>query len=70
MVENAQLQELAVPNTLDSDDDGVLDSDEHYETRLFLRDTRLNQSRELLLPEVRAQALEKKITAPDGIAVE
>lgn len=70
MVENAQLQELAVPNTLDSDDDGVLDSDEHYETRLFLRDTRLNQSRELLLPEVRAQALDKKITAPDGIAVE
>jgi len=70
VVENAQLQELAIPDTLDSDNDGVLDSEEHYETRLFLLDTGLNQSRELLLSEVRALTLDKKITAPDGIAVE
>jgi hypothetical protein len=36
VVENAQLQELAITDALDSDNDGVLDSDERYETRLFL----------------------------------
>lgn len=68
-VENARLQELPIPDTLDSDD-GVLDSDENYETRLFLHDTELNQSRELSLSEARALTLDKKITAPDGIAME
>lgn len=36
VVENAQLQELAITDARDSDNDGVLDSDERYETRLFL----------------------------------
>jgi hypothetical protein len=70
VVENAQLQELVTPDTLDSDNDGVLDSEGNYEARLFLHDTELNQSRELLLPEFRALTLDKKIIAPDGIAME
>jgi len=36
VVENAQLQELAITDARDSDNDGVLDSDERYETRLFI----------------------------------
>ena len=36
VVENAQLQELAITDARDSDNAGVLDSDERYETRLFI----------------------------------
>lgn len=69
-VESAQLQQLPIPDTQDSNNDGVLDRAENYESRLFLHDTELNQSRELSLTEVQALTLDEKITAPDGIAIE
>ncbi len=69
-VENGRLQELAIPEDLDSDNDGVLDINENYRTRLFLHDTDSNTSDELPLTDVQQLQLIDEIVSPDGVAVE
>lgn len=69
-VENGRLIENTVPDDLDSDNDGVLDRNENYRTRLFLHDTELNLSEEISFTEARRLTLNERMTSPDGVAVE
>lgn len=69
-VENSRLVEMDIPDDLDSDNDGVLDRNENYQTRLFLHDTELNISEEISLIEAQRLTLDDRMTSPDGVAVE
>ncbi|MBI4135038.1 MAG: hypothetical protein HY471_02955 [Candidatus Sungbacteria bacterium] len=53
----------------DSDKDGVLDVNESYTARIFLHDTKENESREITSEEAEALTLSGLLTSPDGITV-
>lgn len=53
----------------DSNHDGVLDFDERTTGRIFLYDTKKNESREITLEEAQTMTLNNLMTSPDGVAV-
>jgi len=69
-VVDGRVRERELSADLDSDNDGVLDSNENYSTRLFLHDTALNVSEEISLIEAQRLQLSDEIVSPDGVAVE
>lgn len=55
--------------TQDSDKNGVLDVNEKYTDRIFLHDTKKNESREITLVEAQNLTLNSLLTSPDGVTV-
>lgn len=55
--------------TIDSDGDKIPDVKENYITRLFLHDTKSNESREINLDEASGLSLSSLLTSPDGVSV-
>lgn len=53
----------------DSDNDGISDISENYTARLFLYDTKNNETREITLEEAETFTLNKLLTSPDGVTV-
>lgn len=53
----------------DSDKDGVPDINEKYTARIFLHDTKKNESREITIEEARTLNLHGLLTSPDGVTV-
>lgn len=53
----------------DSDKDGVPDINENYTARIFLHDTKKNESREITLEKAQTMALNGLLTSPDGVTV-
>lgn len=55
--------------TLDSNRDGVLDINENYTARIFLHNTKKNESREITLEEAQTLTLSSLLTSPDSVTV-
>ncbi len=55
--------------TQDSDGDSIPDIKENYSVRIFLHDTKLNESREITLEEANTYKLSSLLTSPDGVTV-
>lgn len=55
--------------TLDSDNDGIPDIKENYTARLFLHDTKKNESREITIAEAQKLNFNDLLTSPDGVTV-
>lgn len=53
----------------DLDNDGTPDFDEKYTERIFLHDTKKNESREISLAEAQAMTFNSLLTSPDGVTV-
>lgn len=53
----------------DSDNDKIPDINENYIARIFLHDTRKNESREIALEEAKTLTLNGLLTSPDGVTV-
>jgi hypothetical protein len=53
----------------DSDNDGIPDIKENYSARIFLHDTKKNESREITLEEAQTLSLNSLLTSPDGVTV-
>lgn len=58
-----------VDTTVDSDKNGVPDFSEKYIDRIFLHDTKKNESREITLAEAQRLTLNGLLTSPDGVTV-
>lgn len=58
-----------VDPTIDSDGDKIPDVKENYTTRLFLHDTKNNESREISPAEAQGLTLNNLLTSPDGVSV-
>jgi len=68
-VVDGQLRVNDVDPAQDSDNDGVPDVKEGYTARLFLHDTKSNETREITLKEAESLNLNELITSPDGVSV-
>jgi len=55
--------------TQDSNNDGIPDIKEKYTTRIFLHDTKNNESREITLSEAQGLTLNELLTSPDGVSI-
>lgn len=55
--------------TLDLDKNGVPDAKDLISERIFLHDTKKNESREITLEETQALSLNNLLTSPDGVTV-
>ncbi len=55
--------------TQDSDNNGTPDINENYTARIFLHDTKNNESREITLEEAQTLTFNSLITSPDGVTV-
>lgn len=53
----------------DSNKDGVPDFNKNYTARIFLHDTKKNESKEITLEEAQALTLNSLLTSPDGVTV-
>ncbi len=69
VVVNGSLVINDINPTLDSDNDGILDINENYSTRIFMHDTQKNESREITLEEAQGLSLNSLLTSPDGVSV-
>jgi len=58
-----------VDMTQDLDKNGVPDFNEKYTDRIFLHDTKKNESREITLAEAQTLTLNNLVTSPDGVTV-
>ncbi len=58
-----------VDTTQDSDKNGVPDFSEKYSDRIFLHDTKKNESREITLKEAQLLTLNDLLTSADGVTV-
>ncbi len=58
-----------VVNDVDLSDDGRTGIDASYTARLFLHDTKKNESREITIDEAQALTLNNLLTSPDGVTV-
>lgn len=54
---------------MDSDQDGITDIKENYVVRLFMHDTKKNESREITTEEAMSFSLNNLLTSPDGVSV-
>ena len=68
-VVNDTLAVHAIDPGQDSDSDGVLDINENYTARIFLHDTKKNESREITLAEAQTLTFNGLLTSPDGVTV-
>jgi hypothetical protein len=69
VVVDSKLVVNAVDITQDLNKDGVPDFKEGYTDRIFLHDTKNNQSREITLDEAKTLTLNSLLTSPDGVTV-
>ena len=53
----------------DSDRDGIPDINENYTARIFLHNTKKNESREITIQEAQTYTLNSLLTSPDGVTV-
>jgi len=53
----------------DSDNDGIMDINENYTARIFLHDTKKNESREITQEDAQKLSLNSLLTSPDGVTV-
>jgi len=53
----------------DLNNKGVPDNSENYTVRIFLHDTKKNESREITLEEAQSLTLDGLLTSPDGVVV-
>lgn len=58
-----------IDSNQDSDKDGVPDINEKYTARVFLHDTKKNESREITIEEAQTLSLNSLLTSPDGVTV-
>ncbi|MDD3896512.1 MAG: hypothetical protein PHU04_01520 [Candidatus Peribacteraceae bacterium] len=68
-VTDGRLSVHTVDGTVDTDKDGVPDSNDQYTERIFFHDTAKNESREITLAEAQAMTLNTLLTSPDGVTV-
>jgi len=68
-VVNNNLIVNSIDPTQDSDNDGIPDINENYTARIFLHDTKKNESREITLEEAQTLKLNNLLTSPDGLTV-
>mgnify|MGYP001613554980 CR=1 FL=1 len=68
-VKDNKLVLTPVDLTQDSNKDGVADFKQNYTARIFLHDTKKNESREITLAEAEALNLNNLLTSPDGVTV-
>ncbi len=68
-VVNGKLVRNSVNLSEDADKNGVPDFNTEYSDRIFLHDTKLNESREITLEEAQALTLNNLLTSPDGVTV-
>ncbi len=68
VVNNTLVVNALYPNQ-DSDGDKILDIDESYTARIFLHDTKNNESREITIEEAQTLSLSNLLTSPDGVTV-
>ena len=66
---NGKIVVNSIDPTQDSDKDGVPDINENYTARIFLHDTKKNESREITLEEAQLLSLNGLLTSPDGVTV-
>jgi len=66
---DGQLVVNDVDPTQDSDNDGIPDVKENYTARLFLHNTKSNETKEITLKEAESLNLNELITSPDGVSV-
>lgn len=66
---NNKLVVNSIDPAQDSDRDGVPDINENYTARIFLHDTKKNESREIALEEAQTLTLNSLLTSPDGVTV-
>ncbi len=59
----------SVDMTQDYDKNGVPDFSEKYTDRIFLHDTKKNESREITIEEAQTLTLNNLLTSPDGVTV-
>ena len=68
-VVNGKIIVNSIDPTQDSDKDGTPDINENYTARIFLHDTKKNESKEVTLEEVQTLSLNGLLTSPDGVTV-
>ena len=68
-VVNGKLFVNTVDPAQDSDKDGVPDINENYIARIFLHDTKKNESREIALKEAQTLSLNGLLTSSDSVTV-
>lgn len=68
-VVNGKIVVNQIDPTQDSDKDRAPDINENYTARIFLHDTKKNESREITLEEAQTLSLSELLTSPDGVAV-
>jgi len=68
-VVNNKLVVNSVGPTQDSDKNGIPDIKENYTARIFLHDTKKNESREITIEEAQTLTLNSLLTSPDGVTV-
>jgi len=68
-VVNGRLMVNSIDPLQDLDKDGVLDINENYTSRIFLHNTKNNESREISLEEAKTFTLNSLLTSPDGVSV-
>jgi hypothetical protein len=68
-VVNDKLAVHTIDPNQDSDADGVPDINENYTARIFLYDTKKNESREITLAEAQTLTFNGLLTSPDGVTV-
>ena len=68
-VVNGKLVVNQIDPSLDSDKDGVADVNENYGARIFLHDTKKNESKEITFSEAQSLRLDGLLTSPDGVSV-
>ncbi|MDO8518360.1 MAG: hypothetical protein Q7S26_03670 [bacterium] len=66
---NGKLVVNAIDPAQDSDNDKIPDINENYTARIFLHDTKKNESREITLEEAQVLSLNGLLTSPDGVTV-
>ena len=69
MVVNDKLVVNPIDPNQDSDNDGTPDIDENYTARIFLHDTKKNESKEITLEDAQKLTLDSLLTSPDEITV-
>ena len=68
-VVNGKIVINAIDPAQDSDKDGIPDINENYTARIFLHDTKKNESREITLDEAQTLSLNGLLTSPDSVTV-
>lgn len=68
-VVNGKIVVNSIDPAQDSDKDDIPDINENYTARIFLHDTKKNESREITLEEAQALSLNGFLTSPDGVTI-